>query len=237
MKFTHRDKGALATGDPNVKLEVLDYIISPHGEERVQLRVTCDGKEETFWLRASAPTSVPVSPEQDQIRYIDGKDRTYSVKLNYENIDLGFGILLKKFDQHTEPGTQMPSHFSSLVDYVEPIDQAEVGKTFSQNWKGYRALPGGENILISMNRPGFFGGAAGHGFRIYQSSYRGPFYPDDPQFHELYDCTIFPWEDRPRESISATILSVNADPGRGWKYFGSLLIVLGVAMFVWRKHR
>ena len=206
-----------------------------HNEQRVQLRVTFDGKEDTFWLRATTPTVVPLPPEPDQVRHIYGNNRTLSVQWNFENIDLGFGILLKQFDKRTEPGTRMPSHFSSLVDYVEPIDPAEAGRAFSRNLQGYRPLPGGENVLISMNRPGFFGESMGHGFRIYQSSYIGPFYPDQPAFHELYDGSIFPWETRPRESIAMSTLSVNADPGRGWKYFGSLLIVLGATLFIWRK--
>jgi len=204
-------------------------------EQRVKLRVQFDGKEDTFWLRAVVPTVVPFPPEQDQIRYIYGNDRTLCVQLNFENIDLGFGILLKKFEKRTEPGTRMASHFSSLVDYVEPIDPADSGITFSRELKNYRTLPNGENVLISMNRPGYFGGTK-RGYRIYQSSYRGPFYPDQPQFHELYDGTIFPWETRPRESIAMSTLLVNDDPGRGWKYFGCFLIVLGIALFVWKKH-
>ena len=208
-----------------------------HNEQRVRVRVTFDGREDTFWLRATTPTVVPLPPEPDQIRYVYGNNQTLSMQWNYENIDLGFGILLKKFDKRTEPGTRMPSHFSSLVDYVEPIDPAETRRAFSRNWRDYRVLPGGEDILISMNRPGFFGDATGRGYRIYQSSYIGPFYPDQPQFHELYDGTIFPWETRPRETIAMSTLSVNADPGRGLKYFGCLLIVLGTTMFVWRKHR
>ena len=205
-----------------------------HNEQRVLLRVVFDGQENTFWLRAAAPTVVPLPPEQDQIRYIYGKDRTLSVQINYETIDLGFGILLKQFERRTEPGLRMSSHYSSLVDYVEPITSAATGAGFSRDLANYRPLPGGENILISMNRPGFFTGTHS-GYRIYQSSYIGPYYPDQPQFHELYDGAVFPWETRPRESIAMSTLSVNDDPGRGWKYFGSLLIVLGSAMFVWRK--
>jgi len=203
-------------------------------EQRVKLRVVFDGNEDTFWLRAVVPTVVPLPPEQDQIRYVYGKNRTLCVQLNFENIDLGFGILLKKFEKRTEPGTRMPSHFSSLVDYVEPIDPKNTGVEFSRDFKNYRTLPGGEDVLISMNRPGYFSGK-GRGYRIYQSSYIGPFYPDQPQFHELYDRTIFPWETRPRESLAMSTLSVNTDPGRGWKYFGSFLIVLGIALFVWRR--
>lgn len=200
-------------------------------EQRVKLRVTFDGKEDTFWLRAVVPTIVPLPPQQDQIRYVYGNGRTLCVQLNYETIDLGFGILLKQFEQRTEPGTRMSSLYSSLVDYVEPIDPAD---TNWRNLKNYRVLPEGENILISMNRPGYFRGK-GDGFRIYQSSYMGPYYPDQPQFFDLYDGQVFPWESRPRESIAMSTLSVNNDPGRGWKYLGSFLIVLGTAMFVWRR--
>jgi hypothetical protein len=200
-------------------------------EQRVKLRVTFDGKEDTFWLRAAAPTVVPLPPEQDQIRFVYGNGRTLCVQLGYETIELGFGILLKQFEKRTEPGMRMSSHYSSLVDYVEPIDPSD---TASRNLKNYQVLPDGENILISMNQPGYYTGT-GRGYRIYQSSYIGPFYPDQPQFDELYDGTVFPWESRPRESIAMSTLSVNNDPGRGWKYFGSFLIVLGTAMFVWRK--
>jgi hypothetical protein len=128
----------------------------------------------------------------------------------------------------------MPSRFSSLVDYVEPIAPADSAITFSRDLSKYRALPDSENILISMNRPGYFG-KKGRGYRIYQSSYLGPFYPDQPRFHELYDGITFPWETRPREAIAMSTLSVNVDPGRGWKYFGSFLIILGTALFIWRK--
>ena len=205
---------------------------SQHGEQRVQLRVEFDGTEDTFWLRAAAPTVVPFPPDFDQVRYIYGKGQTLAVQINHETIDLGFGILLKQFEKRTEPGMRMSSHYSSLVDYVEPLNDPPVRSTmFSRNLDNYRTLPGGENILISMNRPGFFKGT-GAGYRIYQSSYIGPYYPDQPQFHELYDGRVFPWESRPRESIALSTLSVNNDPGRGWKYLGSFLIVLGSAVFV-----
>jgi hypothetical protein len=206
-----------------------------HNDQRVKLRVAFEGKEDTFWLRAVAPTVVPLPPEQDQIRYIYGNGRTLCVQLNFETIELGFGILLKEFEKRTEPGIRMPSHFSSRVNYVEPIDPTAAGTAFSRRLENFQVLPGGENILISMNRPGYFRGN-GAGYRIYQSSYLGPFYPDQPQFHELYDGTIFPWETRPRMSIAMSTLSVNNDPGRGWKYFGCFLIVMGSALFVWRKH-
>ena len=207
-----------------------------HNEQRALLRVTFDGNEETFWLRATTPTVVPLPPEPDQVRHIYGNNRTINVQWNFETIDLGFAILLKQFERRYVPGMRMHSHSSSLVSYVEPIDPAEIGRAFSWNLEGYRPLPGGESVLISLNRPGFFGVGDGPWYRIYQASQIGPFFPDQSAFHELYDGSIFPWETRPRESIAMSTLSVNADPGRGWKYFGSLLIVLGAAMYIWRTH-
>ena len=203
-------------------------------EQRLKLRVVFDGKEDTFWIRAAAPTVVPLAPEQDQIRYIYGNGRTLEVQLNFETIELGFGILLKQSERRTEPGTRMSSHYSSLVDYVEPIDAADAKADFSQDLKKYRTLPKGESVLISMNRPSYYHGTK-RGYWIYQASYVGPYYPDQPQFHAFYDGEIFPWEERPRESIAMSTLSVNADPGRGWKYLGCLLTVLGTALFVWKK--
>ncbi|MDR3234170.1 MAG: hypothetical protein LBT46_11000 [Planctomycetaceae bacterium] len=205
-------------------------------EERLKLRVAFDGKEDTFWLRAAAPTIVPLPPETDQVRYLYGNNRTLCVQWDFTKIDLGFAILLKKFEQRSEPGTKMPSHFSSLVDFVEPVNPGKLTQAFSQKSEDYRPLPDGKDVLISMNRPAYFQGTAG-GYRIYQSSYMGPYHPNQPQFFELYGGTIFPWETEPRESISMSTLSVNNDPGRGWKYFGCLLIVAGTAGFVWRRKK
>ena len=204
------------------------------GQQRAKLRVVFDGKEDTFWIRAAQPTVVPLPPDQDQVRYIYGNERTLAVTLNFENIDLGFGILLKTFEQRSEPGTRMSYHFSSLVDYVEPITSADAGATFSRELENLRTLPNGADVSIAVNRPGYCRGK-GLGYRIYQSSYLGPFYPNQPEFQEFYDGTIFPWENRPRESIAMSTLSVNNDPGRGWKYIGCFLIVLGTALFYLRK--
>jgi hypothetical protein len=85
-----------------------------------------------------------------------------------------------------------------------------------------------------MNNPSIFQGN-GQSYRIYQSSYAGPYHPDNPWFYELYDGNIFSWEKTPRESLYMSTLSINADPGRGLKYLGCFLIVLGTAWFVYRK--
>jgi hypothetical protein len=203
-------------------------------EQRVQLRVTVDGKEETFWLRAVEKSVVPLPPERDQIRYVHGNSRTVQIQWNYDTVDLGFGVFLKKFEMRTEPGTRMSSHYSSLVDFVEIRDKNLSG--FSRSLDDFRTLGNGRDVLISMNRPTVFQGA-GRSFRVYQSSYSGPYFPDNPWFHELYDGKIFPWEKLPREAVYMSTLSINADPGRGLKYLGCFLIIFGTIWLIQRTSR
>jgi cytochrome c biogenesis protein ResB len=64
------------------------------------------------------------------------------------------------------------------------------------------AKAGRENVVISMNEP-----LTVQGITLYQSSY------EDAQ---------------PRPTVS--VFSVNHDPGRIWKYIGSLLIVAGAIL-------
>lgn len=201
-------------------------------EQRVKLRVTVDGKEDTFWLRASYPSAVPLPRERDQIRHVYGKDRSVGVVWNYDSIDLGFGIFLKRFERRTEPGTRMSSHYASLVDFVDPTTVREPTSRSDPSRGGFRALR--EDVLIQMNQPAVFRGN-GRRYRIYQSAYDGPFHPGDYRFQELYDGRIFPWENRPRETLYMSKLSINDDPGRGLKYLGGFLIVFGTAWLFYRK--
>lgn len=68
---------------------------------------------------------------------------------------------------------------------------------------------GSEPIVISMNEPLDY-----RGYTFYQASY-------------------IPGEPRP----TTTVLSVNQDPGRTLKYFGSILIVVGSTLLFARKYR
>ena len=65
-----------------------------------------------------------------------------------------------------------------------------------------QSTPGREGVVISMNEP-----LTLNGITLYQSSY------EDAQ---------------PRPTVS--VFSVNHDPGRIWKYLGSLLIVFGAIL-------
>ncbi|MDR1923610.1 MAG: hypothetical protein LBQ66_04475 [Planctomycetaceae bacterium] len=203
------------------------------GTQWVLLQVTVDGIVDKFWLRAVAPMLGPSKPESDQIRYVCGKGRTVSIEWNYVNVELGFGIFLKRFEKRTEPGTRMASHYSSLVDFVniKKRDGKSQGITQSQN--EFTTLK--ENVTIAMNQPAVFKGNGGKRYRIYQSEFSGPFHPGDYRFHELYDGKIFDWETMPRESIYMSTLSINSDPGRGLKYLGSFMLLFGIAWFFYGK--
>jgi hypothetical protein len=202
------------------------------GTQRVLLRVTVDGVVDTFWLRAIAPTLGPVQPERDQIRYICGKGRTVSVVWNYATVELGFGIFLKKFVKQTEPGTRMASHYSSLVDFVNIKKKNGKNQSITQLPEEFDVIS--KDVMISMNQPAVFKGN-GRRYRIYQSEFSGPFHPGDYRFHDFYDGKIFAWETKPRDRLYLSTLSINADPGRGLKYLGSFMLLLGTAWMFYGK--
>lgn len=203
-------------------------------EQRVKLRVSLDGKEEVFWLRILNPLILPLPPEADQVRFVYGNDRTVQIVWDYRRIDLGFGIFLKRFEKRNEPGSRMASHYSSLVDFTEIEQTQDKAMSLFRYSPDVRSYPDGENVLIAMNRPASFQGKE-RKYRIYQSSYQGPFLPNDPRFYEIYDARIFPDEEKPREEIFLSTFSINDDPGRGLKYLGCFLIVFGMMFYVRRK--
>ncbi|MBQ2791201.1 MAG: cytochrome c biogenesis protein CcsA, partial [Thermoguttaceae bacterium] len=76
---------------------------------------------------------------------------------------------------------------------------------------------------------------SGRVFWAYQDSFRGPYRPGDPEFEQVVDARLLPGETRPREILYCTTITLNDDPGRGLKYLGSLLIVLGTAFLIYRQ--
>ena len=199
-------------------------------EQRVKLRVNVDGNEDVFWIRAAYPSIVPLPPESDQVRYVYGNGRTVRVTWNYDRVDLGFGIFLKQFEKRSEPGSRMAASYSSLVDFVKLNDSVDY-TTSSDDFKILQ-----ENVLIRMNRPAVFQSSMlSNRYRIYQSSYEGPYRPNDIRFQDLYDGNVFSWEKMPRESLYISKLSVNDDPGRGLKYLGCFLFVFGSLWLLYRR--
>ncbi|MBO9665380.1 MAG: cytochrome c biogenesis protein ResB [Bdellovibrio sp.] len=84
------------------------------------------------------------------------------------------------------------------------------GTTRAMAYQSEVLYDGGTKALISMNEP-----LKHKGFYLYQASF----------------------EEGPNGTALASILSVNRDPGRSWKYFGSLLMTVGIIMmFYFKKH-
>lgn len=85
------------------------------------------------------------------------------------------------------------------------------GTTRAMAYESSVRYDGNSTALISMNEPLKY-----NEFYLYQASF----------------------EDTPFGKAKASILSVNKDPGRPWKYFGSLIMTLGViALFYFRRVR
>lgn len=184
---------------------------------QARVRLTVDGNTEQFWLEGMKPLIGDSSPQAGQRKVVAGSRRRVAVTLPRDRLDLGFHLYLRKFQRKLDPGTSMPSHYSSLVDVVAPDDEG--------SRKRVR-----ENVLITLNEPGNFSDPrTGRSYRLYQSSFNGPFRPGHPYFDERVGGT------GSRDELYLSILSVNYDPGRGLKYFGCLLIVVGIATMYYMK--
>ena len=132
-------------------------------------------------------------------RYLDVKPRP-----------LGFQVYLHKFRRKLDPGSATPSHYSSTVDFLDRADPPNILL---------------EKVEIKLNEPiDFTDPSDGRTYRLFQSSFDGPWFPGQETFEHLTG------GDRGRDHIYTSILSVNHDPGRWWKYIGSLLIVVGIVL-------
>lgn len=184
---------------------------------QARVRLTVDGHTEQFWLEGLKPLIGDSSPQPGQRGVVAGDRRRVAVTLPRDRLDLGFDLYLRKFQRKLDPGTSVPSHYSSLVDVMVPDGEG--------NRKRVR-----ENVLITLNEPGDFSDPrTGRSYRLYQSSFNGPFRPGHPYFDQRVGGT------ESRDELYLSILSVNYDPGRGLKYFGCLLIVAGIATMYWMK--
>ena len=184
---------------------------------QARVRLTVDGTTEQFWLEGMKPLIGDSSPQAGQRKVVAGSRRRVAVTLPRDRLDLGFHVHLRKFQRKLDPGTSMPSHYSSLVDVMTPDDNG-----------GRERVR--ENVLITLNEPGNFSDPhTGRSYRLYQSSFNGPFRPGHPYFDERVGGT------GSRDELYLSILSVNYDPGRGLKYFGCLLIVAGIATMYYMK--
>ncbi|MDO5581491.1 MAG: cytochrome c biogenesis protein CcsA [Planctomycetia bacterium] len=191
---------------------------------KVRLRVLLDGSEEIFLLRTIPGDAFPKEQEKMFAHKIRSDQRSGSIRLANKMVDFGFSIRLNRFQATWEPGSSTPSSFSSLVDYLPKKDYAKISPK--------------KDLLIRMNQPGvFYDPMRNQNWRVYQDSWRGPFYPGDPLFDRIVNGSLLNGEKIPRSKISHSVLSLNNDPGRGLKYIGSLLIVMGTALLIYGKRK
>lgn len=187
-------------------------------QRQARVRLTVDGRSEEFWLEGTPMVLDPSEPpDSTQRRVVAGERRRVAVSLPWDQVDVGFQVYLHKFERRLDPGTSMPSHYSSLVDFRD-LENPET--------------PLRTEVRIALNGPADFSDPrTGRSYRLFQESFDGPHKPGDHWFEKYVPASS------PRDELFLSIFTVNHDPGRGLKYFGSLLIIAGVAtMFYMRAY-
>lgn len=213
----------------------------------VRLRVTVDGQQDEFWLVGPGVELVPISdvtvpdpqtltlpwyqlwqqarfPSQGRSRLdqhtVQGQGRRLALRFPLQQEVLGFKIHLERFKRLMDPGTRQDAEYASII---RPLD-IETGKPLRD-----------QELTISMNAPiDFRDPKSGKSYRLFQEAFHGPFRPDDntgiyQQFYRLN-----PHLPR-RPTVAITVLTVNYDPGRGVKYAGCLLVVVGIAVMFYMR--
>jgi hypothetical protein len=132
-----------------------------------------------------------------------------------ETVELGFRVALREFRQTLDPGSSETSEYTSVVDFLDPgKDGAKLR----------------EKVRITLNEPvDFTDPQDGRCYRLFQTSLDGPWRPGSAEFEQ------FAGPDSQRDQLYLSVLSVNYDPGRGLKYAGSLLIVVGIGIVYYMK--
>jgi hypothetical protein len=145
---------------------------------------------------------------------------------------------LLEFQRRLDPGTNQPSHYASLVDLYVPervlraAGREIVGPVEIDPETGETLRLVHSKVLITLNHPiNVIDPLSGRSYRLYQESFSGPFRPGDPIYERVVGGRNAP------DELYVSTLSVNYDPGRGFKYMGSLLIVGGiVVMYLMRAY-
>lgn len=186
----------------------------------VKLRLTVDGTAEEFWLAGMPIEPAPEPPNSTERKTVSGKGRTVAVTLEPDAVDIGFDVALNNFERRLDPGTSQASHFSSIVEFLDDSGEPLVDRP----------------VTITMNAPiDFSDPASGHSYRLFQESFMGPWLPGDPLYERFAASMTEQNGGEPPDRLEASVLTVNYDPGRGVKYFGSLLIVAGIFTMFYMK--
>jgi hypothetical protein len=185
-----------------------------------KVRLSIDGRSEEFWLAGLPIQPIDEPPGPAERHTVAGSGRSATVMLVPDAVDIGFDVALDNFERRLDPGTSQASHFTSQVDFV------------GRDGQRLTAAP----VTITMNAPvDFSDRASGRSYRLFQESFMGPWLPGDP-LYERFTARPGRTGEKP-DRLEASVLTVNYDPGRGVKYLGSGLVVVGIfTMFYMRAY-
>ena len=159
------------------------------------------------WYRNSDSWTIPVKNDK-------GESRWLTLTMPRKTVDLGFNLLLERFNRRLDPGTSMPSHYSSDVTALYPKNSKGESKKF-------------EHVNIQLNQPvNFVNPNNGQSYRLYQSSFNGPL----DKSGELAKWVAKNQTVKTNASapLYSSTFTVNYDPGRGLLYLGCLMICAGI---------
>ncbi|MBX7165564.1 MAG: cytochrome c biogenesis protein ResB [Pirellulales bacterium] len=181
-----------------------------------RVRLTVDEAAREFWIVSKPVGLLAGRRGSDEEETVASAKRSVTLAMPLDTIDVGFQVKLLDFERKLDPGTSQPSHYSSVVQFCDRQDETKL-------------LRSGDT-LITMNAPvDFTDPKTRRSYRLFQESFNGPYLPGDPIFNLLYDPA------QPRQQLFASVLTVNYDPGRGTKYAGGLLIVVGIVTMFYMK--
>lgn len=190
-----------------------------------QARFDASANTGEFWVPLGGPRSA------EEQAAVSSANRRVELVLDYRKWELGMQIYLRDFTRKVDPGVPHDAHYSSLVDVWEGNDPPKVRQ---------------EKSLITMNQPlTAKDPATGRTYRFYQSRFAYLGKPGDPEFEQGMQIRAMKQRTAEEsagvgsseepihagpipEELYQSVLSVNYDPGRGLKYAGSLLIVIGI---------
>jgi len=180
-----------------------------------KVRLTVDGRAEEFWLAGMPIQPITEPPGPAERKVVEGPTRSAAITLLPTAVDVGFDVRLDNFERRLDPGTSQASHFSSIVEFLTKDGRPLVR----------------DPVTITMNAPvDFSDPQTGRSYRLFQESFMGPWLPGD----DLYERFTASAREKP-ERLEASVLTVNHDPGRGTKYAGSGLIVIGIFTMFYMK--
>ncbi|MBN1589832.1 MAG: hypothetical protein JW888_09990 [Pirellulales bacterium] len=185
----------------------------PWKQQRVKVRLTLDGSQRECWL---ADDLAPSTRDADESSAkVESGRRAATLRMGRRLVDLGFQVHLGEFERKLDPGTSRAAEYSSRVDFLSRDKKPRVLE---------------KGVVISLNRPArFVDPTSGRVYRLFQTSFGGPYKPGDP----VFDARV-PSDSR-REKLYRSELTVAYDPGRQLKYAGCLMIIAGIVVMYCMK--